>query len=59
MKPPVDEVQGAKDTEQRQPFDPKAEDTYKDEGAAKRFDHLDFVIIDVPAQVLPWQDRSF
>lgn len=59
VKPPVDEVQAPKDTEQRQPFDPKAEDTYKDVNAAKRFDYLDFIVIDVPAYVLPWQERSY
>jgi hypothetical protein len=41
------------------PFDPKTEETYKEESSAKRFDYLDFVIIDVPASVLPWQERSF
>jgi len=33
-------------------------DHFKDENSAKRFDYLDFVIIDVPGIVLPWQEKS-
>jgi hypothetical protein len=33
-------------------------DTFKDETSAKRFDFLDFVIVDVPGTVLPWMAKS-
>ena len=31
---------------------------FSDKNSAKRFDYLDFVIIDTPATIMPWQDRS-
>lgn len=31
---------------------------YADDDALKRFDHLDCVIIDVDAAVLPWMEKS-
>jgi hypothetical protein len=43
----------------KQLFQPALEkDMCKDENSAKRFDYLDFVLIDVPGTVLPWQERS-
>ena len=33
-------------------------DKFKDENSAKRFDSLDFVIMDVPGTDLPWTNRS-
>lgn len=33
-------------------------DQFKDENSAKRFDYLDFVIVDVPGTVLPWMQKS-
>ena len=33
-------------------------DKFKDENSAKRFDSLDFVIMDVPGTDLPWLDKS-
>ena len=43
----------------KQLFQPVLEkDIFKDENSAKRFDYIDFVIVDVPATCLPWQDKS-
>lgn len=43
----------------KQLFQPALEkDMFKDENSAKRFDYLDFVLIDVPGTVLPWQQKS-
>ena len=39
-------------------FDGIMEEEFKDKNSAKRFDQLDFIIIDVPAHVLPWQQKS-
>ena len=36
----------------------KTNNDFSDKTAMKRFDLLDFVIIDVPATNLPWQERS-
>jgi len=37
-------------------FQGRAPDNYSDLTSAKRFDFLDFIIVDVPADVLPWQE---
>lgn len=33
-------------------------DAFGDENSAKRFDYLDFVLVDVPGNILPWQEKS-
>ena len=39
----------------KQLFQPVLEkDMFKDENSAKRFDYLDFIIVDVPGTLLPW-----
>lgn len=44
--------------EDRQPFDHHHHERYDDTNSAKRFDYIDFVIIDGPGTLLPWQEKS-
>ena len=46
-------------SDKKQLFDGALEDDFKDLNSAKRFDQLDFIMIDVPANVLPWQEKSY
>ena len=34
------------------------DERFSDKNSAKRFDYLDFVIVDTPATILPWQEKS-
>lgn len=55
----VKKKDGLQKDDKKNLFDGAVEDDYRDLNSAKRFDQLDFIIIDVPSNYLPWQEKSY